>query len=72
MEYQPNLLTIAESDTFLLKLINDTPWQQSSQKMWDEEYLTPRLTCWYGDTDRMEGTLPWTQNYCTSDRLSNH
>lgn len=60
LEYQPNLLTTAESDRLLLKFIDETPWKQSTQKMWDKEYLTPRLTCWYGDTGRIEGTLPWT------------
>lgn len=28
--------------------------------MWKNEYLTPRLTCWYGDTERVTGSLPWT------------
>ncbi|MGY3211314.1 alpha-ketoglutarate-dependent dioxygenase AlkB family protein [Mucilaginibacter sp. HD30] len=60
LEYHPYLLNETESDRLLEKLIAETPWQQTTQKLWDKEYLTPRLTCWYGDTNRIEGTLPWT------------
>ncbi len=60
LEYHPELLSAAESDVLLTKLIAETPWKQTTQKLWDKEFLTPRLTCWYGETNRIEGTLPWT------------
>jgi alkylated DNA repair dioxygenase AlkB len=60
LEYQPGLISAMESDRLLQHFVENTPWQQTRQKLWDKEYLTPRLTCWYGDTDRITGTLPWT------------
>jgi alkylated DNA repair dioxygenase AlkB len=60
LEYKPGLLDNSHSDYLLEKFVNDTPWKQTTQKLWEKEYLTPRLTCWYGDTDRIAGTLPWT------------
>jgi alkylated DNA repair dioxygenase AlkB len=60
LEYRPGLFDVTESDWLLAKFIADTPWKQTTQKLWDKEYLTPRLTCWYGDTSRIAGTLPWT------------
>ncbi|PJJ79730.1 alpha-ketoglutarate-dependent dioxygenase AlkB family protein [Mucilaginibacter auburnensis] len=60
LEYRPALLSATESDLLLTKLITETPWKQTTQKLWDKEFLTPRLTCWYGETNRIEGTLPWT------------
>jgi len=60
LEYRPGLIDVQTSDYLLRHFIATTPWKQTTQKMWDKEYLTPRLTCWYGETDRIAGTLPWT------------
>jgi alkylated DNA repair dioxygenase AlkB len=60
LDYHASLLGTTASDVLLEKLIRETPWKQTTQKLWEKEYLTPRLTCWYGDTDRIAGTLPWT------------
>lgn len=60
LEYKPGFIDPATGDWLLEKLTRETPWKQTTQKLWDKEYLTPRLTCWYGDTDRIAGTLPWT------------
>lgn len=60
MEYLPGFIDAQKGDYLLKHFINNTPWQQTKQKLWDKEYLTPRLTCWYGDTRRIAGTLPWT------------
>lgn len=60
LEYQPALFDAEQSNSLLATLIADTPWKQTVQKLWDKEYLTPRLTCWYGETDKIDGTLPWT------------
>ena len=60
LEYQPALFDAVTSDGLLNKFVTETPWKQTTQKLWEKEYLTPRLTCWYGDTERIPGTLPWT------------
>jgi len=48
-----------ESNDLMNKFINDRPWKQRTQKMWDKEVLTPRLTAWYGDRLEEE-PIPWT------------
>ncbi|PAW92277.1 alpha-ketoglutarate-dependent dioxygenase AlkB [Mucilaginibacter sp. MD40] len=60
LDYRPGLISAAESDRMLAHFIAATPWKQTKQKLWEKEYLTPRLICWYGDTERITGTLPWT------------
>jgi alkylated DNA repair dioxygenase AlkB len=67
LEYRRCLLDEQTSDYLLAKFINETPWKQTTQKLWDKQYLTPRLTAWYGDlgTDYSAGgkvanPLPWT------------
>jgi alkylated DNA repair dioxygenase AlkB len=60
LDYRPQLIDAKESDRLLAHFINHTPWKQTTQKLWDKEYITPRLTCWYGETDKIPGTLPWT------------
>ncbi|GAA4102619.1 alpha-ketoglutarate-dependent dioxygenase AlkB family protein [Mucilaginibacter panaciglaebae] len=60
LDYRAGLFNQTESDTLLAKFIRETPWKQTRQKLWEKEYLTPRLTCWYGETARIAGTLPWT------------
>jgi alkylated DNA repair dioxygenase AlkB len=68
LDYRPNLFNRTESDNLLTKFINESPWKQTTQKMWDKEYLTPRLTAWYGDfgTDyslagKVSNPNPWTE-----------
>ena len=60
LEYIPGFIDEATSNSLLEKFIKETPWQQTKQKLWDKEYLTPRLTAWYGDTGRISPILPWT------------
>lgn len=60
LEYRSGLIDRETGDRLLDHLIQSTPWKQTTQKLWDKKYLTPRLTCWYGETDRIAGTLPWT------------
>jgi alkylated DNA repair dioxygenase AlkB len=67
LEYTPGLIDGGTSDRLLAKFIRDTPWKQTVQKMWEKEYLTPRLTAWYGDlqTDyslsgKISNPSPWT------------
>lgn len=67
LEYRAGFIDGATSNFLLQKFIRETPWKQSSQKMWDKEYLTPRLTSWHGDvgTDysvsgKISNPHPWT------------
>jgi alkylated DNA repair dioxygenase AlkB len=67
LHYRPGLLDGQQSDWLLEKFITETPWKQTTQRLWDKEYLTPRLTAWYGDlgTDysisgKISNPLPWT------------
>jgi len=60
LEYRPGLIDAQTGDQLLQYFIETTPWKQTAQKLWDKEYLTPRLTCWYGDTERIAGAFPWT------------
>ena len=53
LEYHPAFLKKAESRDLLEKLIAEVPWQQRIVMMYGKEILTPRLTAWYGDTDKM-------------------
>ncbi|MGN6178402.1 MAG: alpha-ketoglutarate-dependent dioxygenase AlkB family protein [Mucilaginibacter sp.] len=59
LEYIPGLFSTEESDVLMCKFINETPWKQRKQKMWDKEVLTPRLTAWYGERLEEE-PVPWT------------
>ena len=67
LEYTPGFIDGDTSDALLERFIKDTPWKQTIQKMWEKEYLTPRLTAWYGDigTDysvsgKISNPMPWT------------
>jgi len=67
LDYRAGFINEETSDQLLQKLIATSPWKQSTQKMWDKVYLTPRLTAWHGDigTDySVSGTVsnpnPWT------------
>lgn len=67
LEYHTGFIDKQSSDELLQRFINDMPWKQSTQKMWDKEYLTPRLTSWHGDigTDysvsgKISDPNPWT------------
>jgi alkylated DNA repair dioxygenase AlkB len=67
LDYRAGFIDRATSDQLLQKFIAGTPWKQSTQKMWEKEYLTPRLTSWHGDigTDysvsgKISNPNPWT------------
>lgn len=50
--YIPNFYDVATADKFLSRLINDIKWKQESMNMYGKEIPFPRLTAWYGDSDR--------------------
>lgn len=67
LEYRPGFVDQQTSDDLLQKFMVEMPWKQTTQKMWEKEYLTPRLTSWHGDvgTDySVSGKIfnpnPWT------------
>jgi alkylated DNA repair dioxygenase AlkB len=67
LEYHPGFIDAQTSHQLLQQFIAETAWKQSTQKMWDKEYLTPRLTSWHGDigTDysvsgKIANPNPWT------------
>ena len=68
LEYRAGLFSVAESDQLLKKFIEDTPWRQTIQKMYDKEIITPRLSVWYGDfgteysaAGKVADPNPWTK-----------
>ena len=38
-----------DTETFLQRLLAETPWQQETITMWGKRHLQPRLSAWYGD-----------------------
>jgi len=67
LEYHANFIDQITGNYLLQQFIKEMPWKQSTQKMWDKEYLTPRLTSWHGDvgTDysvfgKISNPNPWT------------
>src|ERR1700710_1246675 len=67
VEYHAGFIDAQTGDGLLQHLMATTPWKQGTQKMWDKEYLTPRLTSWHGDTGtdysvsgKIANPNPWT------------
>lgn len=54
LEYRENFLSREEADLLKNKLLQTVLWEQRTQKMYDKEVLTPRLTAWYGDVKSYE------------------
>jgi len=54
LEYKENFLSREDADELKDYLLQHTPWEQRTQKMYDKTVLTPRLTAWYGDTRSYE------------------
>ncbi|MDQ8141513.1 alpha-ketoglutarate-dependent dioxygenase AlkB [Chryseobacterium sp. CFS15] len=52
LEYREHFLSAEEADTLKAVLLENTPWEQRTQKMYDKTVLTPRLTAWYGDDNK--------------------
>lgn len=48
LEYKENFLSREDADELKDYLLQHTPWEQRTQKMYDKTVLTPRLTAWYG------------------------
>lgn len=54
LEYREHFLCREEADMLKNKLLQNAPWEQRTQKMYDKTVLTPRLTAWYGDAKSYE------------------
>lgn len=50
--YIPNFYTNSKANEYLNELINNIEWKQESMKMYGKQIPFPRLTSWYGDTDK--------------------
>ena len=67
LEYFPGFLEENVSLFLMNQLVKDVPWQQQTIHIYGKDVVTPRLTAWYGDTNKtyqFSGTkfdpLPWT------------
>lgn len=48
----PNFFSIEEGDYLFSRLDSTISWKQEKMNMYGKEVLFPRLTAWYGDSDR--------------------
>jgi len=67
LEYLPGLVDRQKGDLLLKKFIAENPWKQTTQKLYDKNYLTPRLTAWFGelgtdysDSGKIADPMYWT------------
>ena len=67
LEYKEHFLSKEEAEKLKDHLLQTSPWEQRTQKMYDKMVLTPRLTAWYGDDEKSyefgndkRDTNPWT------------
>jgi len=49
LEYRENFISRDEADLLKNHLLRTVNWEQRTQKMYDREVITPRMTAWYGD-----------------------
>lgn len=76
LSYDYQFMSTDQADALLEQLIAEVPWQQATLKIYGRHVLTPRLTCWMGDSDasyvysntRFE-PLPWISPVLTIKRL---
>ncbi len=66
IDYRPSLLSRAEADDYLERLLHSTPWQQHKVMMYEKEIRTPRLSAWYGERPIRDGDkrepITWTSD----------
>ncbi|MFC3157296.1 Alkylated DNA repair dioxygenase AlkB [Chryseobacterium arachidis] len=53
LDYTPAFLSEKAASKLEEKLLNETPWKQNTQRMYQKMVLTPRLTAWYGDESKV-------------------
>ncbi len=52
ISYFPNLFSHEEADNFFEALKKDIKWKKEKIKLYGQEHDIPRLTAWYGDSDK--------------------
>lgn len=52
VEYYPTFFTKNESDRFYQFLLKNIAWQQETIQLYGKSIPIPRLTAWYGDTNK--------------------
>ncbi|WP_415327335.1 alpha-ketoglutarate-dependent dioxygenase AlkB family protein [Chryseobacterium sp. MMS23-Vi53] len=52
LEYTEHFLSQDKADLLFDKLLNSVSWEQRTQKMYDKMVITPRLTAWFGDSEK--------------------
>jgi alkylated DNA repair dioxygenase AlkB len=52
LEYTEHFLDQKKAVKLQQKLLDNTPWKQNVQKMYNKTVQTPRLTAWYGDAGK--------------------
>ena len=64
----PSFFSIEEGNYLFSRLDSTVSWKQEKMNMYGKEVLFPRLTAWYGDSDRPYSfsgitltPLPWTE-----------
>lgn len=67
LEYFPGFLVPHKGITLMHQFIKEVPWRQQVIQMYGKDVITPRLTAWYGDSNKsyqFSGTkfdpVPWT------------
>ncbi|MCK7559494.1 alpha-ketoglutarate-dependent dioxygenase AlkB [Chitinophaga sedimenti] len=48
----PQCFSRPESNDYFIRLQQETQWKQEPIKIFGKEVMQPRLTAWYGDTDK--------------------
>lgn len=52
LDYTEHFLPEDKASSLEKKLIDNVPWKQRTQKKYDKDVITPRLTAWYGDDEK--------------------
>ena len=52
LEFREHFLNSEEADLLFAQLLENTPWRQRVQTMYEKKVVTPRLTAWYGDSEK--------------------
>lgn len=53
LDYTEHFLSEKEANEYEENFLQSIPWKQRTQKMYDKTVLTPRLTAWYGNKNRI-------------------
>ncbi|RYG21320.1 MAG: alpha-ketoglutarate-dependent dioxygenase AlkB, partial [Chitinophagaceae bacterium] len=54
LQYHECFINSANGDYLLAHLLNHTPWKQKVVRYYDKDIITPRLSAWYGDAEKID------------------